>query len=61
MAYTFYPAEIEFYGDATFMGDFYTNYKLKDSTTKLYFMGDLDNINAKPTLIGVGLNQIYTS
>lgn len=55
MANHFYTAEIEFYGDAKFMGDFYENYKLKDSTTKLYFMGDLDNINAKPTLIGSGL------
>ena len=55
VANSFYPAEIDFYGDAKFMGDFYENYKLKDSTTKLYFMGDLDNINAKPTLLGVGL------
>ncbi|KAM3140676.1 hypothetical protein pb186bvf_007274 [Paramecium bursaria] len=51
VANSFYPAEIDFYGDSKFMGDFYENYKLKDSTTKLYFMGDLDNINAKPTLL----------
>ena len=59
MANTFYQTEIEFYGDATFIGDFYANYKLKDSSTNLYFMGDLDNTNAKPALLGVGLNQIY--